>query len=102
MWTIIEIKQNYDHRKELFVGGVTTLQKKKGNICLETESDRVRSNLFLKLVRYVFLIPVGHFVFSFPKRNFLTLRHKVEKNALGAAFVCPLTARLKHQRVACS
>lgn len=28
MWTIIEIKQNYDHRKELFVGGVTTLQKK--------------------------------------------------------------------------
>lgn len=35
MWTIIEIKQNYDNRKELFVGGVTTLQKKPGNICLQ-------------------------------------------------------------------
>lgn len=39
----------------------------------------MRSNLFLKLVRYVFLIPVGHFVFNFPRGNFLTLRHKVEK-----------------------
>lgn len=63
-----------------FCGWCDNIAKKTRQHLFARQTDWVRSNLLLKLVRYFFFIQVGHFVFSILKRDFFfTLCYKVEK-----------------------